>query len=192
MTLSSLIKGKNTEDNTKKYWPHAPVHKLGQNGTYMITCGTYRKEHFLAVPERKTKFMNLFFELAAQYGWQLQAWAIMSNHYHFIAHSPENPENLKDFMLHLHSLSATVFNREDNTPSRKFWYQFWDKLITFEKSYLARLNYVNKNPVHHGVAADAENYFWCSAAWFKTNSDKAFARTVENFKIDKLNVYDNF
>jgi putative transposase len=180
------------EQGNKNNWPHAPIHKISQNGTYMVTSGTYRKEHFLSTPSRKTRFMNLFFELSEKYGWKLQAWAIMSNHYHFIAHSPENPYNLKDFILHLHSLSSTEFNREDKTPARKMWYQFWDKLISFEKSYYARLNYVNKNPVHHMIVEKAEDYFWCSKAWFNSNADKAFVKTVESFKTDKLNVYDDF
>ncbi|HSC44237.1 MAG TPA: hypothetical protein VLC94_00325 [Candidatus Acidoferrum sp.] len=25
-------------------WPHAPVHRLGQAGTYIVTAGTYRQE----------------------------------------------------------------------------------------------------------------------------------------------------
>lgn len=180
------------ENEKENPWPHAPIHKLGQKGAYIVTCGIYKKQHFLASPERKTRFMNLLFELAFQYDWILQTWAIMSNHYHFIAQSPEKSDNLKDFMLHLHSLSSTEFNREDNIPSRKIWYQFWDKLISFEKSYFARLNYVNRNPVHHKIVEKAEDYFWCSAAWFKTNGNRAFVKTVESFKTDKLNVYDDF
>jgi putative transposase len=174
------------------HWPHAPVHKLNQQGAYMLTSGTYKKEHFLISSDRKTRFMNLLFELSEKYGWKLQAWAIMSNHYHFIALSPENPDNMKEFIQELHSLSATEFNREDNSPKRRVWYQFWDKLISFEKSYLARLHYVNRNPLHHKVVERAEDYFWCSEAWFRSNADKAFVKTVESFKIDKLNVYDEF
>ncbi len=180
------------EENKKTSWPHAPIHKLSQKGTYIVTAGTYKKEHYLLSPERRTYFMNLLFKLATQYERNLQAWAIMSNHYHFIAQSPEKPENLKDFIVHLHSLSSTEFNREDNSPSRKICYQFWDKLISFDKSYYARLHYVNKNPVHHKVTQNADDYFWCSSAWLRAHSDKSFSRTVESFKIDKLNVYDDF
>ena len=174
------------------HWPHAPVHKLNQHGAYMLTSGTYNKEHFLISNDRKSRFMNLLFELSGKYRWKLQAWAIMSNHYHFIALSPENPDTMKKFIQELHSLSATEFNREENSPERKVWYQFWDKLISFEKSYFARLHYVNYNPVHHKIIENAEDYFWCSAAWFRSNADRAFVKTVESFKIDKLNVYDEF
>jgi hypothetical protein len=31
---------------SKPAWPHAPTHRLAQSGTYMVTAGTYGKEHF--------------------------------------------------------------------------------------------------------------------------------------------------
>ena len=179
-------------DKAHAYWPHAPLHSLHETGAYMVTAGTYQKQHFLSNQSRKTAFMNMLFEMATQYHWELQAWAVMSNHYHFIAHSPDTAENLQEFMLRLHTLSSTDFNCEDAMPGRKVWYQFWDKRISFLKSYLPRLKYVHENPVHHGVVRDAEDYFWCSASWFRRSADKAFYSTVMSFKTDTLNVFDNF
>jgi putative transposase len=51
---------------------------------------------------------------------------------------------------------------------------------------------VNHNPVRHGVVQLAENYRWCSAAWFIQNASPAFVKTVMGFKIDQLKVPDNF
>ena len=47
------------------------------------------------------------------------------------------------------------------------WHNFWDTELTYEKSYLARLNYVHQNAVKHGLVARACQYRWCSAAWFE-------------------------
>lgn len=124
--------------------------------------------------------------------WQLQAWALLSNHYHFIAASPEDPGTLRRFLAKLHMTTAKKLNEWDGTPGRKVWYQFWDSYITFERSYLARLNYVHHNPVHHGVADDALEYRWCSARWFSENAPSALAATVEICKIDQLEVKDDF
>ena len=33
-------------------WPHAPAHQLCEAGTFMVTAGTYRKEHFFRARER--------------------------------------------------------------------------------------------------------------------------------------------
>ena len=173
-------------------WPHAPPHRLFEKGTYIVTCGTYQKQLFLNTPEKLTLVRNLLFELALKHGWALQAWAVMSNHYHFVASSPDDPTSLKKMLSTLHTLSARDLNRMDSTPGRHVWYNYYESRITYEKSWLARLKYVHQNPVHHGVAQNAERYEWCSAAWFAREAGNAFVKTVDSFKIDRVKVYDEF
>jgi putative transposase len=52
---------------------------------------------------------------------------------------------------HLHRELAIRLNRLDVTPGRRVMYEFWDTHLTFEKSRLARLNYVHQNPVKNGL-----------------------------------------
>jgi putative transposase len=35
---------------------------------------------------------------------------------------------------------------------------YWDRCISLERSYWARLNYINHNPVKHGYVTDARAY----------------------------------
>jgi len=63
---------------------------------------------------------------------------------------------------------------------------------TFEKSYLARLNYVHQNPVHHRLVPVANQYPWCSAAWFERTGSPAIVKSIYKFKIDQVKVYDEF
>ena len=158
----------------------------------MITCGTYQKAHFLDTPEKLDFFRDLFFASVAEAGWELHAWAILSNHYHFIASSPSEPGTLRRMLSKLHTLSARELNLRDGQPGRKVWFQFFDTHITFPNSYLPRLNYVHHNPTHHGIVTCAENYPWCSAAWFGRVASPAFRKTVEAFKTDTLSVIDDF
>ncbi|MEA2012963.1 MAG: transposase [Verrucomicrobiota bacterium] len=158
----------------------------------MITAGTLYKKHFLNTRKRLDYFQNLLFKFAEEYNCRLTAWSILSNHYHFIVETPENTNNLKLLIANLHQKSASYFNKKDNTINRKVWYQFWDKHLTYNKSYLARLNYINKNAVHHGVIDDAESYKWCSAAWFTKTAKNSLKNTVNSFKIDQLKVFDDF
>jgi putative transposase len=178
--------------NTKTSWPHAPTHWLIERGTYIVTCGTYRKQHFLNVPEKLTLVRNLLLELAQRHNWKLQAWAVLSNHYHFVAASPDHPSTLTKMLSTLHTLSARDLNSMDDKPGRRIWYNYYDTRITYEKSWLARLKYVHHNPVHHGVVQNAELYEWCSAAWFARESPDAFVKTVNSFKIDQVKVYDDY
>jgi putative transposase len=57
---------------------------------------------------------------------------------------------------------------------------------------MARLNYVNQNPVKHGLVKCASDYTWCSASWFEKTASKPFNKAVSSFKIDKVNVIDDF
>ena len=72
------------------------------------------------------------------------------------------------------------------------WFNFWDTKLTYERSYLARLNYVHQNPVKHGLVAIANQYRWCSAAWFERTVSPAMVKTIYGFKTDKLNIHDDF
>jgi len=171
-------------------WPHAPGRWQFEPGIYMVTGRTYNKVHHLNTPERRDYFLESFLQTLSDYGWSLQAWAIMANHYHFVAASPENPRTLKPMLGKLHMTAAKQLNIWDNTPGRKVWYQYRETALTFEKSYLARLNYVHYNPAHHGVIPNAENYPWCSATWFGQNATSAFVATVKGLKIDSISEQD--
>jgi putative transposase len=181
-----------SQDSRVMNWPHAPKHWLFEPGIYMVTAGTYQKLSHLNSPERLDFFLGSIFAYAEEFDWSLRAWAVLANHYHFIAASPSKPATLRKFIGKLHMKTAQELNRQDCTPGRKVWYQFWDSHITFETSYLARLHYVHSNPAKHGVAALAENYKWCSAAWFVQNASPAFVATVKGLKIDRLELPDDY
>jgi putative transposase len=158
----------------------------------MVTSGTYDKQHLCDTPEKLTRLQDRLFELAAQYGWLLQAWAVFSNHYHFIALAPSDPKSLQTLVRHLHSVTARALNQADGTPGRKVWFQYWDSHITYENSYRARLNYVHRNPVHHGLVRDPSAYAWCSAGWFERTAAQEYCKAVSGFPIGKLKVRDDF
>jgi len=80
----------------------------------------------------------------------------------------------------------------DDMIGRSVWFNFWDTKLTYERSYLARLNYVHQNPVKHGLVNVANQYGWCSAAWFERTGTPAMVKTVYGFKIDKLNIADDY
>ena len=173
-------------------WPHAPVHLLNQQGTYIVTSGTYLKQHFFAAPERLALLQDSLLSMAKEYEWQLQAWAVFANHYHFVGFSPPDASRLKTMLSKLHTITAREVNHKDGERGRRVWFQYWDSSITYQRSYLARLNYVHQNPVHHDVVKVASQYPWCSAAWFERAADPAFQRLVGSFKTDRLKIVDDF
>ena len=161
-------------------------------GLYIVTTGTFQKAPHLGTAERRDYFMQSLFDVAAGFAWELHAWAVLHNHYHYVACSTENSGPPKRMLGKLHMSTAKELNRLDGTPGRKVWFQYWDTQIIENRAYLARLNYVHHNPVKHGLVANAADYRWCSAAWFAENATPAFRATVESFKSDQVNVPDGF
>jgi putative transposase len=172
-------------------WPHAPLHRLGEPGAYIITAGTYQKQRFFNSPEKLTFLTNTVLDLAERCDYALQAWSVFSNHYHLIIETIE-PASLKRFTRQMHTATARDINASDQSPDRKVWFQYWETHLTFPKSYLARLSYVHSNAVRHRLVRKPENYPWCSAGWFARRADKSFYRTVMTFPCDQVQVPDEF
>ena len=173
-------------------WPHAPIHRLTGAGAYMVTAGTYQKAHHFRDPARLTLLQDQLLALTREHRWQLQAWAVFSNHYHFIAVSSPGAVPLLSVIRRLHASTAQAVNRLDGTEGRRLWFEYWDTRLTFERSYLARLHYVHQNPVRHGLVGAATSYPWCSAGWFEQRAQPSFFHTVTSFKIDRVHVPDDY
>jgi len=178
--------------NPHKAWPHAPVHRIGSDGVYMVTGATLYKKFLFSNHEKLTLLENEILVLANLYRWQLEAWAVFTNHYHLIARGDPNSEQLDRYLKHIHCNTARELNTMDQRTGREVWYNFWETRLTYEHSYLARLNYVHQNAVKHGLVTLANQYEWCSAAWFERTASPSAVKTIYSFKTDKLNVYDDY
>lgn len=171
-------------------WPHAPSKLVTEPGIYFVTAGTYHKAHFFNSRQKLDHLRTVIFDTCLEFDFQLQAWAIFSNHYHLIGISSE--DTVVQRLTHkIHGVSARELNRLDNQVGRRVWYQMRDTRLTYEKSYLARLNYVHNNPSKHGFGPSL-NYEFCSAHWFETHGDRAFAEAVNSFRYDELNIEDDY
>ena len=180
-----------SEDDSMKGtrdWPHAPPHRLSEAGVYFVTARTAEQRHLFHTPERRDWFLRTLFHLTEEKRWRLEAWAVLSNHYHFVAHSPDGgAESLGPMLQKLHSFATKEANRLDGTPGRtRLWHNFRETHVTFQRSYLARLNYVHQNAVHHGLVAVASDWKWCSAAAFEREATAAWVKTIGSFKFDEI------
>ena len=162
-------------------------------GIYFVTASTLHKARIFNSPEKLDLVTGRLLNTAKRHGWCLRAWAMLANHYHFVADSPEGSgETLRAWLTEFHRTTAIALNKLDDTAGRRVWFNFRETHITHQTSYLARLRYVNENPVHHKLVTAARDYRWCSAAWFETNAPGSFIASVARFKTDKLNVPDDF
>ena len=150
-----------------------------------------RLHHFRS-PQRLKILHRGLLAVCNEFGWALEAWAVFSNHYHFIAHSPADATTLGAMLNTLHVKTAGWVNRLEDAPGRQVWFNFWETRLTFEKSYLARLGYVHQNPVRHGLVPVANQYPWCSAAWLEREASPAMVKTLLSFKTDRVKVLDDY
>jgi putative transposase len=179
----------------KTPWPHAPLHQLSTGGTYLLTASTYGKVHHFRGAKRLRVLHRGLLTVAEQFGWRLEAWAVFTNHYHFVGHSPEKAEDassLADLLSVLHVKTAEWVNKLDDAPGRQVWFNFRETKLTHQRSYLARLNYVHQNPVKHKLVPVANQYPWCSAAWFERTASAAMVKSIYRFKTDRISVPDDF
>jgi len=175
-----------------KTYLHNPPHYFVPNAMYMVTGAILHKQHLLSEARRKEFFLKTLFAKASSFDWVLEAWAVLHNHYHFIAQAPENATTLAKLIQQIHSITAIQINKWDNTSGRQVWQNYWDTCITYEKSYLARLRYVHENPVKHGLVENAIDYPYCSYKWFIEQSDDDLTKQVVNQPIDKIKIIDDF
>jgi putative transposase len=160
-----------------------------------VTSGTYLKQHHFRGTDRLRVLHRGLLTVCRDFHWHLEAWAVFSNHYHFVAHSPQDEDDatsLSRMLGLLHEKTAKWLNRIDEKQRRQVWHNFRETRLTYEKSYLARLHYVHENAVKHRLVLVANQYPWCSAGWFERTATPAQVKTLRSFKTDRLQIYDEY
>ena len=176
-------------------WPHAPPHRLQSAGVYFLTARARERRMLLADASMKDWFQDNLLALADEFAWRLEAWAVLSNHYHFIGHSPGGGDNaaasLGKMAQKLHSLATKELNRRDGSLGRnRLWQNFRETRLTYQRSYLARLHYVHENAVYHGLVKRGSEYKWCSSRMFREAVTPAWVKTITSFRYDQIALED--
>src|SRR5258706_16300051 len=55
-------------------WPHAPLHRLTEQGVYFVTCGTYLRQHHFRRRERLVILHRGLLTVCREFNWILEAW----------------------------------------------------------------------------------------------------------------------
>ena len=171
-------------------WPHAPPHRFTTSGVFFVTGATYLKQHYYRDRESLDRLQDRLLALSREHDCSLQAWCMLSNHYHLVARA--EGQRLHKMLSELHSLEARECNQRDSTPGRKVWFQFRDTELTFEKSWMARLRYTHENAVHHGLVRVAGHYPWGSASWFERTAPRSFVESIGRFGLERIRIPDDF
>lgn len=95
-----------------------------------------------------------------QFGWELFAYCLMGNHYHFLLATPQ--PNLSRGMKQLNGVYTQRFNRRHERVGHLFQGRFGAILVEREAYLLELVRYISLNPVRAGMASSAEEWRWSS------------------------------
>jgi len=105
-------------------------------------------------------FLELLDDVVGDYGWQLPAYVLMSNHYHLLFLTPQ--PNLSRGMQDLDGKYASTFNARHRRVGHLFQGRFKSHVVDSEAYLLAVARYIVLNPVRAGMVASAGEWRWSS------------------------------
>lgn len=103
----------------------------------------------------------------------------------------DTAESLSQMLGLLHEKPAKWLNQVDSAGN-KIWHNYHETRQTYEKSYLAWLNWTHQSPMKHGLAPVAKQYPWSSARWVERTTPSKQIKTLYRFKTELGKVPDDF
>ncbi len=143
-----------------KYHPHTPVHVFLDDTAYFITGAIYQKRMLLRHADLKETLLTIIQKNFQDFGWQLEHWVILDNHYHLLGQSRKG-KDLSEMFRRIHGGSSTLI-REATGCELPVWWNFWDYCPRNERQYLTRMNYLFYNPAKHGYVTNLREYGFSS------------------------------
>lgn len=176
-----------------KTYIHNPPHLFVKNAKYFITSSTLGKYLYYKTDSSKRAILNYLTKSLRHHFWELEDWVILDNHIHFIANAPEKAATLTDVMCNFHRFSANWLAKNGiRKKAEKYFHNYWDTCLTYERSYFARLNYIWYNPVKHGYVNSPEEWKFGSYYYRLREEAESMQKQMEKYPFDNLKIKDDF
>ena len=139
--------------------PKRPAHLFLDNTTYFITASIWKHRKLLD-DDLKTQLQSLLHDVLSQYGWQLDHWVILDDHYHLLCKSKQG-RDLPKILSKIHSLSSKAIKAKHAIDGR-IWVNYWDYCPRDDRDSAIRLCYLLNNPYKHDYVKDLHDWKWSS------------------------------
>jgi putative transposase len=103
-------------------------------------------------------FIALLNRVVRKLIWRVDAWCLLSNHYHLVVVTRD--PNLSAGMQRLNGEYAKLFNACYGHTGHLFERRFWSKRIHDDEQLLAAGRYILENPVKAGLCAEPWDWRW--------------------------------
>lgn len=136
--------------------------------------GNNRQEVFLSPDDRKL-YLTILGNQASRYGLKIAGYCLMPNHVHIIG-IPSSEESLAKAVGRTHFHYAQHFNRLRQRNGHLWQNRFFSCALD-EAHFVAAMAYIERNPVHAGLAGKPWDYGWSSAASHISGAPSVFLDT---------------
>ncbi len=133
--------------------------ELAEGARYHVTARANRKEMILETSAMKELFLSVVKRAKAKYGFRLENFCIMGNHFHLIIR-PDRGESLSAIMRWIMSVFAMAFNRIKGFSGHVWGSRFFSRIIASLRELLWVFEYVDDNPVIASRVEDRREWRW--------------------------------
>lgn len=130
-----------------------------------------RKEPIFRSDADRYDFLELLERIHGRFGVEINAFALMDNHYHLLVHTPEG--QLSRAMQYLDGVYTQRFNRRYRLDGSLFRGRFSSKLVDTDVYLGQVVRYIHRNPIELGFGERLSDYPWSSYPTFLQHSDGA-------------------
>ena len=127
---------------------------------YHIMTRGRRGEPIFSCSSDYEMFLTLLQDAAKLWMVQVNAYCLMTNHYHILLQTPLG--NLSRFMRHLNGVYTQRYNRIYGYDGQLFRGRYKSILVEEDHYLLELVRYIHRNPLKAGITHHLDDYKWCS------------------------------
>ncbi|MDO9535969.1 MAG: transposase [Bacillota bacterium] len=127
------------------------------------------KETIFPKDREKGFFLDELKSLKKVYNYHLLGYVLLSNHYHLIIQTLDEP--LQKIMHRLNSTFARYYNFFQEHSGHVFQGRYKAILVLDERYLFALLRYIHQNPVRAGICDSVDQYPWSSDECYRQNKE---------------------
>ena len=114
-----------------KIYKHNPPHLFKPNSKHFITAGIYKNRFLLKNDEPKKRLLKSLYKGCEDFGFNLEDWVILANHYHLMLNIKGKEIFLSELIKEVHRFTALWIRK--NVPEAedtlKIFYNYWDTCL---------------------------------------------------------------